>query len=332
MNLLYHAKLKRMKDTALEFIAKALVAPGKGILAADESLPTIEKRFKPIGIESTEANRRAYRELLFTTPGIEEFISGIIMFDETLRQQILTNKAIIPGIKVDQGTEELPNHPGEKITKGIKGLGERLKEYQALGAKFSKWRAVFTIGQATPSVECLEKNSLLLAEFAAVSQAEGFVPIVEPEVLMDGNHGIDRCSEVTKAVLKFVFIKLKEKGVQLTGLLLKPNMVLPGEKFLNKAGPVEVAQKTLEIMKECVPPEVPGIVFLSGGQSPEETTDNLREMNRIGGVPWQLSFSFGRALQDPVLRAWQGRPENKKTAQEAFFNRAKINSEARYGK
>lgn len=316
----------------LESVAKALVAPGKGILAADESLPTLEKRFETVGIDSTESSRRAYRELLFTTPGVEAFISGIIMFDETLRQQLLTNKAIIPGIKVDQGTEELPDHPGEKITKGIEGLGERLKEYRALGAKFSKWRAVFAIGQERPSVECLEKNSLFLAEFAAISQAEGFVPIVEPEVLMAGDHGIDKCSEVTRAVLKSVFIKLKEKGIQLSGLLLKPNMVLPGEAFPDKSGPAEVARKTLEVMRECVPAEIPGIVFLSGGQFPKEATDNLREMNRMGGVSWQLSFSFGRALQDPVLRAWQGRPENKKTAQEAFFNRAKINSEARYGK
>jgi fructose-bisphosphate aldolase class I len=320
-----------MNNAALISTAKALVAPGKGILAADESLPTIEKRFKSIGIESTEENRRVYRELLFTTPGIEEFISGIIMFDETLRQQILTNKAIIPGTKVDQGTEELSDHPGERITKGIEGLAERLKEYQALGAKFSKWRAVFVIGQETPSVECLEKNSLLLAEFAAVSQTEGFVPVVEPEVLMDGNHGIDRCYEVTRAVLKFVFIKLNEKNVDLSCLLLKPNMILPGKDNLNKADPVLIAQKTLEVLKDVVPSEVPGIVFLSGGQSPEEATDNLREMNKIGGVDWQLSFSFGRALQEPVLKVWVGREENKKMAQDAFFARAKMNSEARYG-
>lgn len=321
-----------MDKTALISIAKALVAPGKGILAADESFPTIEKRFKSVGIELTEETRRVYRELLFTAPGIEEYISGIIMFDESLRQQILINQVIIPGIKVDEGTEELPGCPGEKITKGIEGLAKRLKEYQALGAKFSKWRAVFNITVNTPSLEAVEKNCALLAEFAFISQQEGFVPIVEPEVLMDGDHNIDKCYEVTWTVLKMLFTALKEKNVDLSGLLLKPNMILPGKDNPDKAGPVLVAQKTLEVLKDVVPPEVPGIVFLSGGETPDEATGNLREMNKIGGVPWQLSFSFGRALQEPVLKAWAGREENKKAAQDAFFVRAKMNSEARYGK
>jgi len=329
-------------DTALVSTAKALVAPGKGILAADESFSTIEKRFKSIGVESTEGSRRAYRELLFTTPGVEEYISGIIMFDETLRlaslaqgkpsAEILKERGIIPGIKVDRGTEELPGNPGEKITKGIEGLAERLREYQTLGAKFSKWRAVYNIIANTPSLEAVEKNNVLLAEFALISQQEGFVPIVEPEVLMDGDHDIDKCYEVTRTVLKMLFTKLKEKSVDLSSLLLKPNMILPGKDNPDKAEPAIVAQKTLEVLKDVVPPEVPGIVFLSGGQTPDEATGNLREMNKIGGVVWQLSFSFGRALQEPVLKAWAGREENKKAAQDVFLARAKMNSEARYGK
>ena len=321
-----------MDNAALVSTAETLVASGKGILAADESFPTIEKRFKSIGVESTEETRRAYRELLFTTPGIEEYISGIIMFDETLRQQILTNKVIIPGIKVDEGTEELPGCPGEKITKGIEGLAKRLKEYQALGSKFSKWRAVFNITPNTPSLEAIERNNTLLAEFAFISQNEGFVPIVEPEVLMDGDHNIDKCYETTRTVLEMLFIKLKEKSVDLSCLLLKLNMILPGKDNPDKAEPTLVARKTLEVLKDIVPFEVPGIVFLSGGQTPDEATDNLRTMNKIGGVAWQLSFSFGRALQEPVLKAWAGREENKKAARDAFFDRAKINSEARYGK
>lgn len=321
-----------MDKTALASTAKALVAPGKGILAADESFPTIEKRFESIGVESTEETRRAYRELLFTTPGIEEYISGIIMFDESLRQQILTNKAIIPGIKVDEGTEELSGHLGEKITKGIEGLSARLREYKSLGASFTKWRAVYSITANTPSLEAVERNGALLAEFALISQNGGFVPIVEPEVLMDGDHDIDKCYETTRTVLKMLFIKLKEKNVDLSCLLLKPNMILPGKDNPNKADSILIAQKTLEVLKDAVPPEVPGIVFLSGGQTPEEATDNLREMNKLGGVPWQLSFSFGRALQEPVLKAWQGKEKNKRVAQNAFFARAKMNSEARYGR
>ncbi|MFH1864215.1 MAG: class I fructose-bisphosphate aldolase [bacterium] len=321
-----------MNNTALTSIVKALIAPGKGILAADESFPTIEKRFKSIGVDSTEENRRTYRELLFTTPGIEEFISGVILFDETLRQQVLSNKAIIPGIKVDEGMEDFIGYPGEKITRGLDGLVERLQNYKSLGAKFTKWRAVFTIAGSSPGLECVEENTNRFAEFALISQKEGFVPIVEPEVLMDGDHDIDKCSEITGMVLKMLFIKIKEKDVDLSCLLLKPNMILPGKDNLNKADPALVAQKTLEVLKDTVPSEVPGIVFLSGGQTPDEATDNLRELNKLRSVSWQLSFSFGRALQEPVLKAWAGKEENRKMAQDAFFDRAKMNSEARHGR
>lgn len=317
---------------ALQKTAKDLVAPGKGILAADESFPTIEKRFKTINLQSSHETRKAYREMLFSTLGIEEFISGIIQFDETLRDQVLKNPNIISGIKVDQGTDDLPNHPGEKITKGIEGLSDRLKEYQALGAKFTKWRAVFSISPNTPSLDCIEGNANLLADFAKISQDSGFVPIVEPEVLMDGNHSIDKCYETTRAVLKMVFLKLKEKNVDFSGILLKPNMVLPGKDNPLKEGGDEIAQKTIEILKEVVPAQVPGIVFLSGGQSEDEATDNLREMNKIDNTPWQLSFSYGRALQNSALSAWLGKSQNLEIAQNAFYNRAKINSQARYGK
>lgn len=316
----------------MEEIVKLLVAPGKGILAADESFPTIEKRFAKIGVESTLETRRAYRELLFSTAGMEKYISGIIMFDETIHQKIPIRDGIVHGIKVDQGKIDFAGHPGEKITQGIKGLSKRLKEYSSLGAKFSKWRAVFSISISTPSVDCITQNSESLAEFARISQENGFVPIVEPEVLMDGDHGIDKCAQVTRTVLKIVFVKLKEAGVDLSKMLLKPNMVLPGKDSSYQSSAGEIAQKTIEILKESVPAEVPGIVFLSGGQSPNEATDNLREMNKIDNVPWQLSFSFGRALQDPALEAWKGKFENVKKAQDVFLMRAKMNSEARYGR
>lgn len=325
--LLYHGVMDELQD-----LAKQLVAPGKGILAADESLPTIEKRFKAIGIESTEETRRAYREMLFSTVGIEQYISGIIQFEETLKDGILKNPNIIPGIKVDQGTQDYKGNPNEKITKGIEGLAERLNEYKSLGARFAKWRAVFKITPETPSIQNLEENAILLAKYAKICQDTGFVPIVEPEVLMDGDHNIDRCGDVTRGVLKVVFLKLKEGGVGLRGMLLKPNMILPGEEYPMKATPVEVAAKTLEVLKEVVPQEVPGIVFLSGGQSEEEATENLREMNKLGGVQWQLSFSYGRALQNSALKTWAGKVENIVFAQQAFLSRAKMNSEARYGR
>lgn len=316
----------------LEGIAQQLIAPGKGILAADESLPTIEKRFKSISLTSTPETRWAYRELLFTTPGIEQYISGIIQFDETLRDGILKNPQVISGIKVDQGTEDYKGNPDEKITKGIEGLAERLKEYQALGAKFTKWRAVFKITPTTPTSENIEDNAQLLAEYAKISQANGLVPIVEPEVLMDGDHTIDRDSEITRAILKIVFLKLSAAGVNLAALLLKPNMILPGTDCPTKATTAEVAQKTVEVLKEVVPAGVPGVVFLSGGQSEDEATANLREMNKLGGVPFQLSFSYGRALQNSALKIWNGRAENVAAAQAAFLARAKMNSEARYGR
>lgn len=312
-------------------IAQKLVAPGKGILAADESLPTIEKRFKSINLPSTPENRTAYRQLLFTTPNIEEFISGIIMFEETLKQKILTNPDIIPGIKVDQGTKDFAGHPGDKITQGIETLPQRLSEYKSLGAMFTKWRAVFTIGINTPSIQCVEENAVILAEFAHLSQSLGLVPIVEPEVLMDGAHDIDKCYETTRAILKVVFLKLKEKNINLGELLLKPNMILPGKDSGQQVTSQVIAQKTLEVLKDVVPGEVPGIVFLSGGQTEDEATNNLREINKLGG-PWARSFSYGRALQNSALIAWAGKNENIKIAQEAFYNRAKINSLARYGK
>jgi len=323
----------------LQDVAKNLVAKGKGILAADEKLSSIEKRFSALGIPSTHESRRAYREMLFTTPGIEQYISGIIQFDETLRDQILKNPNVISGIKVDEGIEDSVGTEGEKITKGIEGLANRLKEYKSLGAKFTKWRAVFSISATTPSLECIEKNADLLSEFAFISQSEGFVPIVEPEVLMDGDHSIDKCYETTRAILKIVFEKLKQKNVDFTSMLLKPNMILPGKEREEKVTSVEVAQKTMEVLKQVVPSGVPGVVFLSGGQTEDQATENLREMNKLkssspdgAGVDFELSFSYGRALQNSALKAWAGKQENVKIAQDAFLKRAKMNSEARYGK
>ncbi|MFC1625910.1 class I fructose-bisphosphate aldolase [Patescibacteria group bacterium] len=316
----------------MEEIVKQLLTPGKGILAADESFPTIEKRFAKINLESTSETRRTYRELLFSTPDLEKYISGMIMFDETIRQQIPVNNQIVRGIKVDLGKVGFQGHSGEKVTQGLEGLGGRLKEYTKYGAKFSKWRAVFSITATTPSIECIEENADRLAKFAKISQDEGLVPIVEPEVLMDGNHSIEKCAEVTRVVLKFVFLKLEQSGVLISNTLLKPNMVLPGKDCLNKSTPVEIAQRTLGVLKEAIPLKVPGVVFLSGGQTPDEATENLRQINKLGGVPWQLSFSFGRALQEPALAAWKGKKENIKKAQKSLLTRAKMNSEARYGR
>lgn len=314
-------------------IAKALVASGKGILASDESFPTIEKRFKTINLESTEDSRKAYRDMLFATAGIEDYLSGIILFDETLRQKLLTNSQVIAGIKVDQGLQDYKLHPPQKITKGIEGLSERLKEYKNLGALFTKWRAVFTIATELPTIQFVEESAKLLAEFAKISQTEELVPIVEPEVLMDGTHDIDKCYEATRAVLKVVFIKLIDK-VNLRGMLLKSNMVLPGKESGQKVTPEDIAQKTLEVLEATVPPEVPGIVFLSGGQTPDEATVNLNAINKSaknGKYPWQLSFSFGRALQDEALKAWNGKAENIKLAQDLFLERLKMVSAARKG-
>ena len=317
---------------ALTTTAKALVAPGKGILAADESFGTIAKRFKSIGVESTEEHRRAYREMLFTTEGHEEFVSGVILFDETLRfADTLANAGVIPGIKVDTGAKALAGFPGEKVTEGLDGLRERLTEYRELGARFAKWRAVITIGDGIPTPYCIEANAHGLARYAALSQEAGLVPIVEPEVLMDGPHTIERCDEVTEATLKVVYAHLHRHRVVLEGTLLKPNMVLSGKDCPTQAGVEEVAVMTVRCLARCVPAAVPGIVFLSGGQSADEATAHLNAMNAMGSHPWQLSFSYGRALQAPALDAWGGKAENVSAAQQAYHHRAKLNGAARHG-
>ena len=323
-----------------ESTARALVAKGKGILAADESFGTIEKRFKGIEIESTEENRRAYREMLFTTPGIGDSISGVILFDETIRQasadgtpfpRVLENEGVIPGIKVDKGAKPLAGSPDEKVTEGLDGLRERLNEYRGLGARFTKWRAVITIGEGIPTAYCIHVNAHALGRFAALSQEADLVPIVEPEVLMDGDHTIDRCYAATRATLETVFDELYRQGVVLEEMLLKPNMVLSGKNAPEQAGVQEVAEKTLRCLRESVPAAVPGIVFLSGGQSDEVATAHLNAMNRLGGAPWELSFSYGRALQAPALKAWRGEETNVEAGQQAFAHRAKLNSAARSG-
>lgn len=325
----------------LETIAHALAAKGKGVLAADESLPTIEKRFASLGIESNEENRRSYREMLFQTADVEEYISGVILFDETIRQAsdkktpfplLLEHKHIIPGIKVDKGTMSMPASPAEKLTLGLDGLRERLKEYRELGARFTKWRGVITIGNGIPTRSCIDANALMLALYAKISQEAGFVPIVEPEVLMDGNHDINRCEEVTLATLTTVFEKLSQHGVKLEEMLLKPNMVLPGKATAKQAGIEEVAEATIRTLRRTVPPAVPGILFLSGGQSPELATLHLNAMNQTGPHPWELGFSFARALQDPAMKAWKGQRSNIVQAQKMFLHRAKCNSAARLGK
>jgi fructose-bisphosphate aldolase class I len=320
--------------------AKALVAAGKGILAADESDGTIKKRFDSIDVESTEENRRAYRDLLFTTPGVEEFISGVILFDETIRQssadgtpfpKLLESRGIIPGIKVDKGAKPLANAEGETVTEGLDGLRDRLNGYRELGARFTKWRAVITIGPGIPSEYCLWVNAHALARYAALSQEAGLVPIVEPEVLMDGEHTIERSFEVTSRTLHAVFTELRDQRVEPEGMLLKPNMVLSGYDSSEQAAHDEVAEWTIRCLRRHVPAAVPGIVFLSGGQSDEDATANLNAMNALGPHPWELSFSYGRALQAPALKAWQGEADNVEEAQKAFYRRAKFNGAARFG-
>jgi fructose-bisphosphate aldolase, class I len=329
-----------MTEHDLTATAEALVAPGKGILAADESTGTIKKRFDSIGVDSTEEQRRAYRELLFTTEGADEFISGVILFDETIRQQtadgtpvpeVLGRRGVIPGIKVDTGTTDLAGFPGEKVTEGLDGLRERLATYRGLGARFTKWRAVITIGDAIPTPGCIQANAEALARFAALSQEAGLVPIVEPEVLMDGDHTIDRCQEATAATLAEVFAALRRHRVRLDGMLLKPNMVLSGKDSPEQADVQQVAEATLRCMRDQVPASVPGLVFLSGGQSDEAATAHLNAMNQLAGAPWQLSFSYGRALQAPALKAWKGDPANAPAAQQAFHHRARLNGAARSG-
>jgi fructose-bisphosphate aldolase class I len=322
-------------------IARAMVAPGKGILAADESSPTIKKRFDSIQVESTVENRRAYRQLLFTTRGAEEFISGVILYDETIRQsaddgtpfpKLLAQHGILPGIKVDAGAKNLAGAPGEKVTEGLDGLRERIVEYRGLGARFAKWRAVIDIGEGIPSDYCLETNVHALARYAALCLEGGLVPIVEPEVLMDGGHDIARCAEVTERTLRLLFLELYRQRVPLEQTILKPNMVLPGKKCPKQASVREVAEATLACFARCVPAAVPGIVFLSGGQSDVEATAHLNEMNRMGGGPWQLSFSYGRALQAAPLKAWAGKAANVAAAQKAYHHRAHCNGLARSGK
>lgn len=330
-----------MKTAELESVARSLVAAGKGILAADESMLTIEKRFRGIQVESTEENRRAYRELLFTTAGVSDFISGVILFDETLRQksregipfpELLTRQGVIPGIKVDNGAKALAGFPGEKVTEGLDGLRGRLEEYAEMGARFAKWRAVIAVGEGIPTDGCLSANAHALARYAALCQEVGLVPIVEPEVLMDGAHSIARCEEATTRTLTRVFSELHEHRVFLEGTLLKPNMVLPGKECPHQAPVAEIAKATVRCLRRSVPSAVPGIVFLSGGQTPEEATERLSAMNAMGRMPWELSFSYGRALQEPVLRAWKGIAGNVPAAQEAFYHRSRCNGAARYGK
>ena len=329
----------------LEDIAIRMVAEGKGILAADESTGTIQKRFDSIRVENSEDARRDYRELLFrSTEAMRNYVSGVILFDETLRQkakdgtplvQLITAAGAVPGIKVDKGAAPLPNAPGELVTEGLDGLAKRLAEYHQLGARFAKWRAVITIGaDGRPSWNCIHANAHALARYAALCQEAGIVPIVEPEVLMDGPdavHDIDRCYEVTAWTLTTVFHELAVAGVNLEGMILKPNMVVPGQKSGRRASVEEVAEKTVRVLKATVPPAVPGIAFLSGGQSDEEATAHLSAMNAMYDLPWKLTFSYGRALQAACLKAWGGKPENVKAAQDAFTHRARMNGLAATG-
>jgi fructose-bisphosphate aldolase class I len=321
--------------------AHSMVAAGKGILAADESTGTITKRLAGINVESTEENRRAYRDLLFTTAGAEQYISGVIMYDETIRQsaadgvpftQILSGRGIVPGIKPDKGAKPLAGFPGEKITEGLDGLRERLKEYHELGARFGKWRAVITIGDGIPTRCCLAANAHALARYAALCQETGLVPIVEPEVLMDGDHPLERCEEVTTFTLQLLYEALYEQRVVLEGTILKPNMVIAGKACPVQAGPEQIAEATIRTFERTVPAAVPGIAFLSGGQSPVQATENLNALNATGRkLPWELSFSYGRALQEPVLQAWLGDPENVPAARAAYLHRARMNGAARSG-
>ncbi|MEM1371038.1 MAG: class I fructose-bisphosphate aldolase [Pseudomonadota bacterium] len=329
----------------LEDIAAAMVAPGKGILAADESTGTIKKRFDTIGLESTEDNRRDYREMLFRTEdAMQNFISGVILFDETIRQKaadgtplvdIMRSHGSIPGIKVDKGAQDLALSPGEKVTEGLDGLRERLAEYHDLGARFAKWRAVITIGDGMPTWACENSNAHALARYASLCQEAGIVPIVEPEVLMDGpgmGHDIDRCYDVTHKILRLVFRELHAANVSMDGMILKPNMIIAGQQCANQAGPEEVAEKTVKCLRDVVPSAVAGIAFLSGGQTDEQATHHLSLMNAGDDLPWPLTFSYGRALQAAAIKAWGGKKENFAAGQRAFLHRARMNSMAALGK
>jgi len=320
--------------------ARAMVAKGKGLLAADESSGTCKKRFDTVKVESTEENRRAYRELLFTTPGLAEYVSGVILFDETIRQKTkdgqpfadyLKKNGIIPGIKVDGGAHDMALHPGEKVTEGLDGLGKRLEEYFKLGARFAKWRAVITIGEGIPSTACIEANAHALTRYSALCQEASIVPIVEPEVLLDGSHSIERCEEVTQATLATLFNELVRHGVSLEHLILKASMVVSGKENARQAGVPEVAERTLKVLKRTVPSALPGVVFLSGGQTDENATAHLDAMNRAGTAPWPLTFSYSRALQAVALNTWRGASANVGAAQAAFGHRARMNSLASKG-
>jgi fructose-bisphosphate aldolase class I len=333
--------IDQSKAEELKKTAKQMVAQGKGILAADESSGTIEKRFDKINLPSTEDNRRSYREMLFTTPGINEFISGVILFDETIRQSasngstfvsLLQGEGILPGIKVDLGAVPMEESPEEKVTKGLEGLPSRLEEYAKLGAKFAKWRAVITIGEHIPTDACITQNAKDLAEYAYACQVAGIVPMVEPEVLMDGKHTIEKCEEVSQKTLEALFKALSDKGVLIEGTILKTNMVVPGKESGQNVTSQNIAEATLRVFKKVLPDNLPGQAFLSGGQSETEATANLNTLNQMGPHPWDLSFSYGRALQDSALKTWNGQAENVGAAQQAFYHRAKMNSLARNGK
>jgi fructose-bisphosphate aldolase class I len=330
-----------MNLAELNKVANAMVAPGRGILAADESSGTIKKRFDQIGVESNADSRRDYRELMFrSNEAMSKYISGVILYDETIRQsakdgtplvKVIEKAGSLPGIKVDKGTQPLPMCPGEVITEGLDGLRQRLIEYRGLGAKFAKWRAVIDIGKDIPSYACIMTNAHLLARYAALCQDEGIVPIVEPEVLMDGDHDIDRCYKITEWTLNTVFEQLYYQRVALEGMVLKPNMAIAGKKCPKQASVEEVAEKTVRLLKSCVPAAVPGIAFLSGGQSDADATAHLDAMNKIGGLPWKLTFSYGRALQAAPQKAWSGKAENVAAAQRAFTHRAMMNGLAALG-
>jgi fructose-bisphosphate aldolase class I len=329
-----------MNLPALNAVAEAMVAPGRGILAADESTATIKKRFDSIGVENTESNRRDYRELMFRAKEAMDYVSGVILFDETIWQTAADSTPLVklieaanslPGIKVDEGTETLAGSKGETITKGLDGLSKRLPKYYEQGARFAKWRGVYDIAEGIPSHNAIHANAHALARYAALCQAAQIVPIVEPEVLMDGHHGIDACYGVTEWALKEVFQELYYAGVALEGIVLKPNMIVPGKKAGSQASVDEVAEKTIKCLKACVPSAVPGIAYLSGGQSDEDATAHLNRMNQIGGFPWKMTFSYGRALQAAPQKAWSGRAENVAAAQAAFLHRAKMNGLASKG-
>ncbi len=330
-----------MDKVLLSKTAAAMVAKGRGILAADESSGTCEKRFKSVGVECTEPSRRAYRGLLFGTPGVEQFVSGVILFDETIRQKsddgvpfagYLAGKGIVPGIKVDKGAKDLALCPGEKVTEGLDGLRERLAEYFKLGARFAKWRAVITIGEAIPTHACLYANAHALARYAALCQEASIVPIIEPEVLLDGDHTVERCEEVTEATLRATYAALAAHNVSFEHVILKASMVLSGKDCARQAGVAEVAERTVRVLKRTVPAAQPGVVFLSGGQSDLDATAHLNAMAAMPGLPWPLTFSYSRALQNPALKAWRGQAGNVAAAQKAFYHRAHMNGLACQGK